>query len=97
MKTIYKYALQLVDEQEVELPKWCTPLSAQMQNNEIQMWALVDKSQPLVKATVKIFGTGEAIPDNFYVGREHHTYLGTAQHGSFVWHVFITGSFTSQS
>ena len=98
MKTIYKYPLQLLDTQEVKLPKWCTPLSAQMQNGEIVMWALVDTAEPLVSAMVTIIGTGdENIPHSFYVGREHNLFLGTLQDRSFVWHVFIRGSFTHQS
>lgn len=97
MKKIFKYKLNLLDQQEVELPKWSTPLSVQMQNGELQMWVLIDTNEPTITANVTIYATGDTLPDNFYVGREHNLFLGTAQDGRFVWHVFITGYFTHQS
>lgn len=97
MKKIFKYRLKREDVQEVLLPKWSTPLSVQMQNGEIQMWVLVDIEQPVVKSQVTIYGTVQSVPDNFYVGREHNLFLGTVQDKIYVWHIFITGSFTHQS
>lgn len=97
MKNIFKYELKLIDIQEVLLPKWSTPLSVQMQNGKIQMWVFVDPDQPTIKANVIIHGTGQDIPDNFYVGREHNLFLGTVQEDVYVWHIFIAGSFIHQS
>lgn len=98
MKTIYKYSLDVVDTQEVILPKWCTPLSVQIQNDKLTMWAMVETDEPQVKAIVTVFGTGHPVPHNFYLGRGNNIYLGTVQTKiGLVWHVFIRGSFTTQS
>jgi hypothetical protein len=97
MKSIFKYPLEITDEQEVMMPKWCTPLSVQMQNGQLVMWALVDTEQPIVRAYVRVYGTGNPLPDEFYANREYNHFVGTFQHGQFVGHVFIAGTFIHQS
>jgi len=41
-KTIWKFTLDLVDEQQVSLPKDAEILSVQVQNGNICLWALVN-------------------------------------------------------
>jgi len=77
---VYKY---LVDDQ-VALPRGARILSVQIQNDRLTLWALVDPAQPPVQCNFFVVGTGHVLPDKF---AEFH-YIGTAQHGPLVWHVF---------
>lgn len=83
---IYKYSLDIIDEQEVELTEWAQPLSVQFQNNRLCMWAKVNDSPLMQRIRVSIFGTGCPLPEDI----NYYTFLGTVQHGdgSLVWHVF---------
>lgn len=83
---IYKYILDITDEQEVMLPRVSSILCIQMQRNRPCMWAIVDEmSDEYASITIKMYGTGQPIGDNR--GR----YLSTFQTdgGSLVWHTFI--------
>lgn len=94
--SVYKYPLEIADTQEVVLPKGAEILTAQMQNNNLCLWVVVDteeRAEMVLK--VHIVGTGQ--PAKFRnidptVKREpgqQSTYLATVQQGASVWHVFI--------
>lgn len=85
MMTIYKYPLEVTDEQEVELPGTHKLLSVQEQNATPCLWALVDPDAAPVKRTLRIFGTGQPI-EEYPMG----DFLGTFQlyGGRLVFHVF---------
>jgi hypothetical protein len=87
MRTIYKYPLNLVDTQQVKLPKLAECLTVKMQQGHPCMWAIVDPAQPTEIVTVHLVGTGHAVPRK--VGALQ--YLGTVQDAGFVWHFFLEG------
>lgn len=64
MKRIFKYSLEILDRQEVELPAGAKILSVQAQNGLPQIWAMVDDSQVKTDMVhIRIIGTGYEIPD----------------------------------
>lgn len=85
MMTIYKYPIALSAGQVLRIPKGAEPLSVQMQDGNICMWARVDTSQPLRDFEIAIYGTGHELPDK---NGERLMHLGTVQRGAFVWHIF---------
>lgn len=86
MMTIWKYPLEITDEQTIELPQRSEILSVQMQNGVPTIWALVDPKAPgpKVKQKIGIFGTGNPIDGVLF----KQAFIGTVQQGSLVWHVF---------
>ncbi len=84
MKTIYKYELGIVDEQSISMPAAFKPLSVQIQKGKLCMWSAVDLDVNYAMITVRIVGTGHPFPDF-----NDCQYIGTAQDGQFVWHVFV--------
>ena len=81
MRRIYKYTLDL---QETTRLASCIvrPLSIQVQNDKICLWAEIDpdvKSQPIV---LTIVGTGRTMSQS--IG----TYISTIQKDSYVWHFY---------
>lgn len=85
MKVIYKYPLEITDNQVIELPKDSGVLTVQMQNNQLCLWALVDTEQTQrQQVPVKVFGTGNPVD---FTGPWQ--YVSTVQERIFVWHIFI--------
>ena len=94
MKTIWKFPLELIDEQDVMMPKGAKILSVHVQvsidvseaHEIVCLWALVDPDAKLQKRVIEIFGTGNPID----VPGVTHKFIGTVQMrgGSLVWHVF---------
>lgn len=87
MRTIYKYALDITDVQRVEMPAGARLLHVANQRDELCLWALVDAARPTVDRFIGVVGTGNPAPDI----DDDADYVGTAQVGSFVWHVFDGG------
>jgi hypothetical protein len=86
---IWKFPLEITDEQTVTAPVGALPLTAQFQHGSLQLWALVnDKSQIMAPLRIGIFGTGNPLPDA--PGR----YLSTFQldGGALIFHVFALPS-----
>lgn len=88
MKTIYKYNLEVQDEQELLLPTGAKILSVANQRETIVLYALVDKeikTEEVFKFVVR--GTGH--PVDFQI--DDYTFLGTVKlmNGSFMFHVFF--------
>ena len=86
MKTIYKYKLANVYDQFVELPRGAEVLSAQVQRDEIRLWALVDSGATKTdRRAFRIHGTGHSIPDV-----ERLSFIDTVQlsGGALIFHVF---------
>jgi hypothetical protein len=80
-KTIYKYPIEITDEQLVTAPAGWQPLSVQMQRNTPCIWALVDPEAPPVQQKVFVNGTGHPV-------ERDAPFLGTIQVGPLVFHVF---------
>ena len=83
---IYKYPLEVTDEQEVLLPVGYQILDIQLQEGRPCIWALVDESPIMAKEKVIIecFGTGHEIKGG------PRRYISTIQiHGTgLVFHFF---------
>lgn len=86
-KTVYKYPLEIEDEQVVLLPTGARILTVQQQNNNIFLWALVNPTSTNAQAfTIRIHGTGHAISDS-----DELEYINTVQlyGGKLLFHVFV--------
>jgi hypothetical protein len=88
MKTIWKFELELRDEQEILMPLEAKPLHVDVQYGKPYIWALVDPEEGLSNYAFYIFGTGHSL----LAGIENEiSYLGTFMmlHESMVFHVFV--------
>lgn len=86
MKKIYKYELTVTDHWIIQVPVGeFKPLSVQYRNGKLCLWALVTPSEYVRYAHIYIHGTGNPVED-----ADNQEYIGTAQNGSAVWHVFWT-------
>lgn len=88
MITIWKFPIEVTDEQVIEVPRDPKWLTVQTQAGTPCLWALVNTDNPKSKVTVKVVGTGH---DASKVLGSHH--VGTfqiPQHG-LVFHVFAEG------
>ncbi|MCK9369278.1 hypothetical protein M0R04_05005 [Candidatus Dojkabacteria bacterium] len=85
MKKIYKYKLEITDNQKVTLPVDSDFLSCQMQNGELCMWVLVNPNEKeTFTAEILVIGTGNPIKEDL----DNYGHMATVQDGSLVWHVF---------
>lgn len=84
MKTIFKYNLDLIDKQEVEIPANGKILHFGLQDLEsLCIWVLIDPANSKEKRHFKIYGTGRSIYD------ESENYIGTVITSfGLVWHLF---------
>ncbi len=85
MKRVFKYTLEMIDEQAIAMPKGAFPMTVQTQNDKPQVWMFVDDSQPPERRKFRIVGTGHPADDVQY-----GQYVGTfqMQGGSLVFHLF---------
>ena len=85
MKTIWKYPLEITDQQFVEVPEGSELLTVQMQNGTPQLWVKCDNNKPKVFKRIRIYGTGHKL------WADDETYLATFQvyDGDLVFHVFV--------
>ena len=88
MKVIWKYHLQVTDEQIINVPEGAVALTVQMQDNTPWLWMLVDPTTPRVPRKIITCGTGNPISE---VPGE---YIGTYQMfgGTLVFHVFAAAA-----
>ena len=86
MRTVYKYELEIADEQFVVMPTGAELLTVQVQagTGMVCLWARVDTDAPVVRRRIWMRGTG--YPDAYDV------YVATFQyHFGLVFHVFDGG------
>jgi len=85
VKRIYKYTLDIMDSQQVDLPMGAVILAVQAQHDMPQVWALVDTKAKTCPVLFRIVGYGASCDD-----LEEMHYLGTFQfaNGALVFHVF---------
>ena len=81
---IYKYTLAMADEQVIDMPFGAEILSAQMQNEQLCMWALVSPNHRDEAVTLCVVGTGNPFPD-----ARQCKFVATVQDKPFVWHIFV--------
>lgn len=86
MRTIFKYPLDVADEQVVALPHGAQILCAQMQHSMPCIWAEVDRQAPVSQRIFYMYGTGHRVPTD-----RVQTYVGTVQlsGGALVFHVYV--------
>lgn len=81
---IWKHKLKITDAQTLFMPQGARQLKIAEQDGELCMWSLVDTAERHESVHVIIVGTGQEFDDvNLH-------YVGTAQVGQFVWHVFTS-------
>ena len=83
MKVIYKYPLNLTEENVIEA-QFERLLDVQFQYGQLVAWAIINDRQPESKVLFKIFGTGWETED--FSGKCLKTLQDTA---GFVWHIFV--------
>jgi hypothetical protein len=83
--TIWKFPIEITDEQVIEVPKVNRPLDVQIQSGTPCIWMAVDPDSPRIQVKARVFGTGHpgVTPDM--------DYIGTFQFGPLVFHVFFVG------
>ncbi len=88
MTQIWKFPLEVIDDQYINVPKGAKPLSVDVQNGTPCVWAEVDPGAPADSIHIRIFRTGHNISGS---GLQ---FVGTFQlyGGSFVGHVFTVQS-----
>lgn len=85
MTKVFKFPLEISDEQKVLMPVGAKVLTVQVQNGVPCLWAECNPDAECVYRTFLIRGTGHPIDDNI-----EKEYIGTIQlyGGSLVLHVF---------
>ena len=83
-RTIWKFPLDVLDEQIISMPRHAEILSVACQNDALVMWAKVDPENSLRQHKIHIRGTGHPLDE------EEGRFIGTVlmAGGSLVWHVF---------
>jgi hypothetical protein len=94
MSVVWKYALEIADEQELSMPQGAELLHvanlADSGYHRIALWARVIPSEaPYVRRSLLIRGTGHRISTQPYIGTV------VTNHGALVWHVFDGGEVTT--
>ena len=89
MKTIYKYSLGLPHHNlvsDIAIYKGAKIISAQMQGNDLVVWAIVNPKNSLKPRTFYVYGTGFEMES---YDKKHYEFISTVQtsHG-LVWHLF---------
>jgi hypothetical protein len=83
---IYKYPLDITDEQDVLMPSNHHALSVGAQNGQLFVWAGVDETKGKVPVKFYIVGTGNPAD---HVTADGARFVGTVHMPPFVWHVFV--------
>jgi hypothetical protein len=79
---IWKWELEVTDRQVIDMPVATQFLTVQVQRGALCLWGIVTPGEDVEPRMIRVYGTGNPIPVD--PGR----YIGTAQQGPFVWHVF---------
>lgn len=80
-QTVWKFSLQ-PGLTRVDLPRGASALRVAAQGDHMWMWVRLNPAEDLEPRAFRVYGTGHLIEDDASV------YVGTADMGSFVWHVF---------
>lgn len=85
MRRVFKYGLEITDEQIIRAPRDWHPLSVQVQNGEPVLWVLVDDSALEVEHHVFVHGTGHHV---HHLAEEFVSTFQLSDMG-LVFHVFV--------
>ena len=61
MKKIYKYKIELLDEQEILIPCYHRILCIKLRSGTPYIWVEVDDESPLQKVKFSLYGTGHSM------------------------------------
>jgi hypothetical protein len=81
VRRIYKYALNVADEQDLMLRG--RVLSAGVQDGAIMVWAVHDDDVPAYRVQISVRGTGHPLGSV-----NESDFVGTVFMGPYVWHIF---------
>lgn len=84
MRTIWKYDLDVINRQVLDMPSGAEILSVQCQGGAPKLWAEVETDRGTEKRIILTIGTGHLMSN------DRVRYLGTYQRdrGAFIGHVF---------
>lgn len=82
MKAIWKFPLEILDLQEIAIPKGAIVRAIQVQDGRPCLWAEVDSEAPKITHEFRTYGTGHPMDTDWPF------YLGTYQVGALVFHVY---------
>ena len=82
---IFKYELEIMDFQEIRLPRGAKILHIGGQHYRLFIWAMVDEDAETHPRWFEIIGTGHRMPERKEYDRK---FLATTILPPFVWHVF---------
>lgn len=88
MKVVYKYPIDITDEQVIKLPLGSKILSVIEQNNKIVLYAIVSPGIEYTREVIiRIVGTGNEIP----LSLDEFKFMDSIklQNGNLVFHVFM--------
>ena len=84
MKRIFKYPIQIISEQEIEMPQGAEVIHAGLDPQGLMcIWAIVDPRNEAEPVSILVYGTGESMP---FDPAKH---ISSFQDGQFMWHVFL--------
>ena len=86
MNAIWKYQLETIDEQFIEIPNGFEPLFVETQKGKPCLWCRVDPQRSKVRTKIITHGTGHSISDK--TGKHLGSYL--IHDDSLVFHVFLS-------
>lgn len=85
-RAIWKFPLDVADEQTLNMPAGAKILTVQIQFGVPTIWAEVEPSEPKIQQRrIAVFGTGHTIP-----ALKPLTYIGSVQQdgGNLIWHIY---------
>ena len=85
-KTIWKYELEITDNQNILMPIGAEILTVQMQDGTPCLWALVNPKAEMESIVIEIYGTGTDLYDMGTARKYISTFQ--AENGGLVFHVF---------
>lgn len=84
MKRIWKYRIQVTDEQRIEIPFGSVPIHAGLDpDGNPSIWYEVNPQETTIHVRIFVVGTGDPIP------YETNIHIGSFVQGPFVWHVYV--------
>lgn len=90
MLKVFKYPLDILDEQKINLPKGAECLSIQEQHDQFCLWALVDPDEQMVeRRAIYCIGTGNPVYDIDLMKQTDFISTTLYRNGSLVWHWFV--------
>lgn len=82
---IYKYQLEIADFQEIRMPRGAEILHVGLQNDALNIWAMVNDDAETHPRWFEIIGTGQRMPERKDYDRK---FIATSVGKFFVWHLF---------